>query len=65
MVVAATETTIITNKLKGMYTLGPAGQLIPFVLGVYALIHVLYRYRWPERKDTTIRDPAAELFVEA
>lgn len=65
MTVVVTELTIMLNSLTGRYTLGPAGQLIPFVLGVYALIHVQYRHRWPEKKETRARDQGAELFIEA
>ena len=47
VIVAATELTIKWNNIKGVNTLSSAGQMIPFVIGVGALVRILYLYRNP------------------
>jgi len=47
IVVLATELTIKWNSLRGVDTLSSAGQTIPFLIGVGALVHVFYVYVKP------------------
>lgn len=47
-VLAATELTILWNGIEGVNNLSSAGQTIPFVIGLGAVIRILYVYMKPE-----------------
>jgi ankyrin repeat protein len=47
ILIIAIELTLTWNKLDEIYELGSAGQMIPFVIGLVALLHTLYRFRLP------------------
>jgi hypothetical protein len=43
IIVLATELTIQWNHINGVYSIGPAGQTIPLVLGIAAVAVVVYK----------------------
>lgn len=49
VVVVATELTIKWNQLEGVYELGSASQMIPFILGSTMLLHTCYRWIKPSK----------------
>jgi hypothetical protein len=50
--VTAVELAIWWNQIMGVQSVGPAGQTIPLVLGLSAVLGVFYSYFWPsEDKD--------------
>jgi hypothetical protein len=58
-IIAATELVIMWNKISGVYSVSPAGQTIPLVLGIGALTRVLYKgfFGSEERNKSSLRGP--------
>jgi hypothetical protein len=42
VVIVAVELTISWNNIQGVYSAGPAGQLIPTVIGIGTFLRVIY-----------------------
>jgi len=57
IIIVATELTIRWNGLQDVYTLTSAGQTIPFIIGVAALIRVIYLRIRPSKQEPLCRDP--------
>lgn len=50
-VIMATELTIYWNKIDGVNTISSAGQTIPFVIGIGAIVRILYVKLYPQEFD--------------
>lgn len=55
----AVEKTIIWNDIQGVHSTGSAGQIIPLVIGLAAVVRIFYVFFFDEDESnfTGIRDP--------
>ncbi|KAF2744418.1 hypothetical protein M011DRAFT_470546 [Sporormia fimetaria CBS 119925] len=65
IVTIAIELTIFWNKIEGVNTLSGAGQTIPFVTGVGALVRVLYVHFFRRPFGSSVEDDSARLYGES
>ncbi|GAP84267.1 hypothetical protein SAMD00023353_0700700 [Rosellinia necatrix] len=49
--VVGIELAVFWNGLRGIYIINSTGQLIPFVIGVLALVRIVYKYIWASKEE--------------
>jgi len=64
IIVVATELTIRWNDIQDVYTLTSAGQTIPFIIGVAALVRVIYLRLRPSKRKHSGRRPTHQKPLE-